>query len=37
MQNRFDKETSHSENKEAELRWRKFVASKLAEYEDYAL
>ena len=37
MQNRFDKETSHSENKEAELRWRKFVASKLADYEDYTL
>ncbi|WPY99540.1 DUF922 domain-containing protein [Christiangramia sp. OXR-203] len=37
MQNRFDKETSHSENKEAEYHWRKFVASQLAEYEVYAL
>jgi len=37
MQNRFDKETSHSENKEAESRWRKFVASKLADYDDFAL
>ena len=37
MQNRFDEETSHSENKEAESRWRKFVAFQLADYEDYAL
>ncbi|WP_026915548.1 DUF922 domain-containing protein [Christiangramia portivictoriae] len=35
MQNRFDKETSHSQIKEAELRWRQLIASRLAEYEDY--
>ena len=29
MQNRFDKETSHSENREEEMRWRKFVAARI--------
>lgn len=37
MQNRFDKETSHSENRAAELQWRKFIAEELSKYEDFAL
>ena len=37
MQNRFDKETSHSENKSAELQWRKFIAEQLIKYKEFAL
>ncbi|MDR5590762.1 DUF922 domain-containing protein [Christiangramia sp. SM2212] len=37
MQNRFDKETAHSENKTAELKWRHFVAEELFKLQDYAL
>ena len=36
MQNLFDKETSHSENRSAELRWRKFVADELQKLENYS-
>lgn len=37
MQNRFDKETSHSENSSAEMRWRKFVADELENLKAHAL
>lgn len=36
MQNQFDKETSHSENKSAEMRWRKFVGDELESLKDYS-
>lgn len=36
MQNRFDRETSHSENKEAEMKWREFVRLELKKLEDYS-
>ena len=36
MQNQFDKETSHSENSSAEMRWRQFVADELKELEKYS-
>jgi hypothetical protein len=36
MQNQFDRETSHSENREAEMKWRKFVASELEKFKDYS-
>lgn len=36
MQNKFDKETSHSENWEAEMRWREFVANELASLKNYS-
>lgn len=35
MQNRFDAETSHSRNKEAEARWRKFVSEELQRFRKY--
>ncbi|CAL67190.1 DUF922 domain-containing protein [Christiangramia forsetii] len=37
MQNQFDKETSHSENSSAEMRWRKFVADELEKFKAYTL
>ncbi|SDR66896.1 DUF922 domain-containing protein [Gramella sp. MAR_2010_147] len=36
MQNQFDKETSHSEIRSAEMRWRQFVADELKKLEDYS-
>lgn len=36
MQDKFDKETSHSENREAEMRWREFVAAELARLKNYS-
>lgn len=36
MQNLFDKETSHSENRSEEMRWRKFVAGELEKLEEYS-
>ena len=36
MQNQFDRETSHSENRKAEMKWRKFVASELEKFKDYS-
>lgn len=36
MQDKFDKETAHSENREAEIRWRKFVANELARLKRYS-
>ena len=36
MQNRFDKETSHSEIREAEMRWRKFIQQELKKLEKYS-
>lgn len=36
MQKSFDKETSHSENYEAEMRWRMFVANELEKLKKYS-
>lgn len=36
MQNEFDQETSHSENKAAEMRWRSFVKKELEKLADYS-
>lgn len=36
MQNRFDRETAHSENKEAEMRWREFIATELIKYREFS-
>ena len=36
MQNRFDRKTSHSQIKEAEMNWRKFIASELQKFEAYS-
>ncbi len=36
MQNRFDLETSHSENKDAEMKWRVFVENELKKLEEYS-
>ncbi|MDX1544855.1 MAG: DUF922 domain-containing protein [Christiangramia sp.] len=36
MQKRFDKETSHSEDFDAEMRWRKFVANELEKLKKYS-
>jgi hypothetical protein len=36
MQEQFDKETLHSENREAELNWRKFIAGELRRLESYS-
>ncbi len=36
MQNLFDKESQHSENREAEIRWRNFVAKELKKLEAYS-
>lgn len=36
MQKRFDKETSHSENREAEMKWREFITSELEKLKEYA-
>ncbi len=36
MQNQFDTETSHSKNKPAEMRWRKFLKEELAKLQDYS-
>lgn len=35
MQNRFDVETNHSQNKEAEAKWRKFVLEEIKDLEEY--
>lgn len=35
MQNRFDAETNHSRNKEAEAKWRKFVLEELQRFNRY--
>lgn len=37
MQKAFDKETNHSENREAETRWRKFIAAELEKFSEFAL
>lgn len=37
MQQKFDLESRHSQNKEAEMQWRSFVKSELAQLEQYAL
>lgn len=37
MQKAFDKETNHSENREAETAWRKFVKTELEKLSDFAL
>jgi len=37
MQHQFDKESAHSENKSAEIRWRKFVADELESLNDYSV
>ena len=36
MQNKFDRETSHSENRSEEMKWRKFVAEELKKLEEYS-
>lgn len=36
MQNLFDKQTSHSENRSAEMRWRQFVADELKKLKEYS-
>ncbi|PTX42421.1 uncharacterized protein DUF922 [Christiangramia gaetbulicola] len=36
MQNKFDRETSHSENKEAERKWREFVKQELKKLAKYS-
>ena len=36
MQNKYDKETSHSEIREAEMRWRKFIQQELKKLEKYS-
>ncbi len=36
MQNAFDKESNHSLNKEAELKWQKFVENELTKLEDFS-
>ena len=36
MQNKFDKETSHSEIREEEMRWRGFVQQELKKLEKYS-
>ena len=36
MQKRFDKETSHSENREEEMQWREFVAEELNKLEKFS-
>lgn len=36
MQKRFDKETSHSEIKEAEMQWRKFIQQELKKLEEFS-
>ncbi len=36
MQNLFDEETSHSENKEAEMRWRDLVKDELERLKEYS-
>lgn len=35
MQTRFDRESQHSINKEAEAKWQKYVQEELAKYSDY--
>lgn len=37
MQDRFDDETNHSRNKEAEARWQQFVAKELKKLEEYKI
>lgn len=37
MQRKFDAETRHSINREAEMEWRDFVKNELAKFEEYAL
>ncbi|WP_251738945.1 DUF922 domain-containing protein [Gramella sp. AN32] len=36
MQRKFDKETDHSENTEAEMKWRKFITTELERLEAYS-
>ncbi|GAA4319897.1 hypothetical protein GCM10023115_46630 [Pontixanthobacter gangjinensis] len=36
MQNQFDRETSHSENRSAEMKWRKFIAAELKKLGNYS-
>ena len=36
MQNLFDEDTSHSENKEAEMKWRRFVQEELKKLSRYS-
>lgn len=36
MQNQFDRETSHSENRKAEMQWREFVKKELAKLQNYS-
>lgn len=36
MQQQFDFETSHSENRDAELKWREFVSKELQNLQEYA-
>jgi len=36
MQNKFDKETSHSEFREAEMKWRKFIQQELKKLQQYS-
>lgn len=37
MQQKFDAESRHSQNREAEMEWRKFVREELARFKAYAL
>ncbi len=37
MQKKFDAESDHSRNEKNEMRWRKYIASKLAEHEELKL
>lgn len=36
MQKRFDKETAHSEDREAEMQWREFVAKEMEKLKKYS-
>lgn len=36
MQDQFDRETSHSQNRQAEMSWRKFIISELQKYAAFA-
>jgi len=36
MQNKFDRETSHSENKDAEMKWREFIKQELKKLAKYS-
>ncbi|TBW28505.1 DUF922 domain-containing protein [Gramella sp. KN1008] len=36
MQKLFDKETGHSENREAEMRWRKYISGELEKLKEFS-